>query len=62
MGESFVTPIEVAAMNFGRGAVSGMVQRTFRIAFVVMCGGSIVNPFVSLKGGKSDVAPIKRNS
>jgi len=57
-GESSVTPIEVAAMNFGRGMDSGIVQRTFRIHFVVMFGGLIVNPFVSLKEDMSGVAPI----
>ena len=56
-GESFVTPIEVTAMNFGRGMDSGIVQRTFRIPFVVMFGGLIVNPFVSLKEDMSGVAP-----
>ena len=37
---------------------SGIVQRTFRIAFVVMFGGLIVNPFVNLKEAMSGVAPI----
>ena len=45
-------------MSFGRGVESGIVQRTFRIAFVVMFGGLIVNPFVSLKEDISGVAPV----
>ena len=45
-------------MNFGRGVESGIVQRTFKIALVVMFGGLIVNPFVSLKEDMSGVAPV----
>jgi hypothetical protein len=57
MGESFVTLIEVMAITFGRGVESGIVQRTFRIDFVVMFGGLIVNPLVTLKEPISSVAP-----
>lgn len=57
MGESFVTPIEVIAITFGGVGEVGIVQRTFRIALVVMFGGSIVNPFVTLKEDISGVAP-----
>ena len=49
------------AMTFGRGVDSGIVQRTFSIALVVMFGGLITNPFVTLKEPMSGVAPTKES-
>lgn len=55
-----MTPIEVTATIFGRDVDSGIVQRTFRTAFVVMFGGSSMTPLVTLKEPMSHVAPAVR--